>query len=82
MADEATGEDASLDEDEATWAEGIKDRSYFSARPIGTHGSGSVKAKYGGYAIYGNMVLLCEGADPGHSLERGSELVTALLAAG
>ncbi len=66
LADEATGEDAILDEDEATWAEGIKDRRYFFAGPIGTHGSGSVQAKYGGYAIYGNMVLLCEGADPGH----------------
>ena len=81
FADEATGENAILDKDEATWSEGIRDRRYFFAGPIGTHGSSSVQAKYGGYAIYGNMVLLCEGADPDHSLERCSELVTALLAA-
>ena len=81
FAEEATGADAVLDEDEATWPDGIKDRRYFFAGPIGTHGSGSVQAKYGGYAIYGNMVLLCEGADPVHSLERCAELVAALLSA-
>ena len=82
FADEATGEDAVLDEDEATWKEGIKDRRYFFAGLLGTHGSGSVQAKYGGYAIYGNMILLCEGANAEHSLGRCASLVDALLLAG
>jgi len=81
FADEATGEGAVLDEDEATWSEGIKDRKYFFAGPIGSHGSGKVQAKYGGYAIYGNMILLCEGANPTHSLERCNSLIEALAAA-
>ena len=81
FADEVTGEDAVLDDDEATWQVGAKDRRYFYAGLLGTHGSGSVQAKYGGYAIYGNMVLLCEGANPDHSLERCTSLIGALLSA-
>ena len=78
FADEATGDDAILDKDEATWKEGIKDRRYFFAGPIGTHGSGGVKAKYGGYVIYGNMIMLCEGANAAHSLDRCGALLAAM----
>ncbi|GIT18180.1 MAG: hypothetical protein CM1200mP39_09860 [Dehalococcoidia bacterium] len=63
---------------EATWKEGIKDRRYFFAGPIGTHGSGGVKAKYGGYVIYGNMIMLCEGANAAHSLDRCGALLAAM----
>ena len=78
FAEEATGDDAILDKDEATWKEGIKDRRYFFAGPIGTHGSGGVKAKYGGYVIYGNMIMLCEGANAAHSLDRCGALLTTM----
>ena len=78
FAEEATGEAAVLERDEATWKEGIKDRRYFFAGPIGSHGSGAVQPKYGGYAIYGNVVLLCEGANPVHSLDRCISLIVAL----
>ena len=80
-AEDATGLDANLDEETAAWKEGLKKRRYFHAGPVGTHGSGAVDAKYGGYAIYGNIVLLCEGANPEHSLERCASLMTAVLAA-
>ena len=82
FADEATGEGAVLEEEDATWKEDIKDRKYFFAGPIGSHGSGSVQPKYGGYSIYGNMILLCEGANATHSLERCSSLISALRLAG
>jgi len=78
FADEATGDDAILDKDEAAWKEGIKDRRYFFAGPIGTHGSGGVKAKYGGYIIHGNMIMLCEGANPVHSADRCISLLEAM----
>ncbi|MDP6137612.1 MAG: hypothetical protein QGH11_01515 [Pirellulaceae bacterium] len=78
FADEATGDDAILDKDEAAWKEGIKDRRYFFAGPIGTHGSGGVKAKYGGYIIHGNMIMLCEGANPVHSADRCMSLLEAM----
>ncbi|MDP6667444.1 MAG: hypothetical protein QF357_08610 [Dehalococcoidia bacterium] len=77
FADNATGDDAVLDEDETIWAEGIRDRRYYFAAP-NSHGSGSVQAKYGGYAIFGNMVLLCEGANAEHSLDRCGALLDAL----
>jgi hypothetical protein len=81
FAEEATGEGANLDEETATWKEGIRDRRYFFAGPIGSHGSGAVRAKYGGYAIYGNMILLCEGANRGHSLDRCDSLIDAIVSA-
>jgi hypothetical protein len=56
----------------------VKDRRYFFAGLVGTHGSGSVQPKYGGYAIYGNMVMLCEGANPEHSLDRCAALTNAI----
>jgi hypothetical protein len=74
---EGSGETALLDEEDATWDEGLKDRrAYFSAPA--SHGSGSVQPLYGGYAIYGNMVMLCEGANQEHSLGHCAALVTAI----
>ncbi len=77
FADEVTGEDAILDEEESSWAEGIRDRRYFFAGPVGSHGSGSVQAKYGGYVIAGNAILLCEGQDPGQSQDLCEDLIEA-----
>lgn len=78
FADEGAGENAILEPEDARWNQGVKDRRYFFAGRIGTHGSGSVQPKYGGYAIYGNMVMLCEGANPGHSLDRCAALASAI----
>ncbi len=75
LAIEASGETALLDEEDATWDEGLKDRRAFFAGGVGTHGSGTVQAMYGGYAIYGNMVMLCEGANQDQALERCAELM-------
>ena len=35
-------------------------------------------AKYGDFAIFGNMVILCEGEDSSQSLERCEALLDAL----
>lgn len=74
MANEASGETALLDEEDATWDEGLRDRRAYFAAPS-SHGSGSIQAMYGGYAIYGNMVLLCEGANQEHALGHCAELM-------
>ena len=74
---EASGETALLDEDEATWHEGLRDRrAYFSAPS--SHGSGSVQPMYGSYAIYGNMILLCEGANEEQALEHCAAIMAAV----
>ena len=74
---EGSGETALLDEEDATWDEGLKDRRAYFAAPS-SHGSGSVQALYGGYAVYANMVLLCEGANEEHALGHCAALMTAV----
>ena len=71
-AEEGSGEDAILDSEEAVYKEGIRDRrTIFDFR-------GAPKPKYGAYAIYGNMVVLCEGRDDAEGWDRCSALTKAL----
>ena len=71
-AEEGSGVDAVLDSDEATNKEGIRDRrTIFDFR-------GVPKPKYGAYAVYGNMVILCEGLDDAEAWDRCSALFEAL----
>ena len=51
-AEEVTGSDAILKKSEASWKEGIKDRS-------GTTFFGTISPKYMDYVILGNMIVLC-----------------------
>ncbi len=71
-AEEGSGEDAVLDVDKADYKEGVKDRrSIFDFR-------GTIKPKYGAYAIYANMVLLCEGRGDEEAWDRCTALIEAL----
>ena len=51
-AEEVTGEDAILKKSDATWKEGIKDRS-------GTAFESTQMPKYMDYVIFGNVIVLC-----------------------
>ena len=51
-AEEVTGSDAILKKSEASWKEGIKDRS-------GTTFFGTISPKYMDYVIFGNVIVLC-----------------------
>ena len=79
FADEASGEDAIINSNDATWKEDIRDRRTIIGS-ITSDGGGS-GPKYGDYAIFANMVLLCEGSTSDHSLERCKALVEALVGA-
>ena len=72
FAENATGQDAVLTKKESLWAEGIKNRRT-SGGP-----DGSPLPKYGGYAIYGNFILLCEGISLDQSLQTCSNLIRNL----
>ena len=72
-AEEGSGEDAIIDEDEAVYKEGIRDR-----RKVFKYPNSVLKPKYGAYAIYGNMVVLCEGKDDAEGWGRCSALIEAL----
>ena len=71
-AENATGPDAVLTRKESLWAEGIKNRRT-SGGP-----DGSPLPKYGGYTIYGNFILLCEGISFDQSLQTCSNLIRNL----
>ncbi len=51
-AEEVTGSDAILKKSEASWKEGIKDRS-------GTTFTGTNMPKYLDYVVFGNTIILC-----------------------
>lgn len=78
LAEEGSGADAVLDADEATYKEGVKDRRMIVGSGIGGGARSGTGPRYGGYAIYGNIVMLCAGAAGDQALERCEELATAL----
>ena len=71
-ADNATGPNAVLTKKESLWNEGIKNRRT-SGGP-----DGSPLPKYGGYVIYGNFVLLCEGISLEQSIQSCNNLIRNL----
>tara|TARA_B100000131_G_scaffold47090_1_gene41782 strand:- start:49 stop:594 length:546 start_codon:yes stop_codon:yes gene_type:complete len=72
-AEDSSGEDAVLTKKNAMWPTGIKNRRT-SGGP-----DGSPLPKYGGYAIYGNFIILCEGVNLEQSLETCSKLINELI---
>ncbi len=71
-AEEGSGEDAILDERDAVYKEGVRDRrTVFDFR-------GTPRPRYGAYAIYANMVLLCEGKDVEMAWNQCSAVIQAL----
>ncbi len=80
QADERSGEDAVLGEDEMSWPQGVKDaracKGDVGSGPV-SHGIGSCKSpKYWDYSIYANLILLCSGGD----VETARKLCNDLLA--
>ena len=78
LADEGSGEDAVLDPDDAQYKEGVKDRRMIVGSGIGGGARSGTGPRYGNYAIYGNVVMLCAGAAGEQALERCEELANAL----
>ncbi len=80
LAQEATGEEFELKRDSQTWTEGEKDR--WRAGNVTAGSTGGVTAGpgpiYGDFAILGNVIMLCEGADTSHALERCEGLAKAV----
>ncbi|MAS50621.1 MAG: hypothetical protein CL712_01635 [Chloroflexi bacterium] len=66
LAAEVSGNDGLIGKDEATWQEGSKDRRQVGGGvdkgSLGLQATG-IFPKYGNYAIYGNVILLCEGQE-------------------
>ena len=80
-ADERTGEDAKIRSkppNEATWKELLKESRECQGEG-GHHTGACIVPKYGDYIIFGNIVMLCQGATSSVSLDNCFALKNALL---
>ena len=78
LAQEGSGADAVLDPDDANYDEGIRDRRMIIGQGTGGGGRSGTGPRYGDYAIYGNIVMLCQGAAVEQALDRCRTLAQAL----
>jgi hypothetical protein len=79
MAEEGTGADAILSEDDATYKDGVKNRRMIIGGGAGGGARSGIGPKFGNYAIFGNVIMLCQGPDPEVSLERCGLMANALV---
>lgn len=78
LAEEGSGTDAVLDADDAQYDEGIRDRRMIIGQGTGGGGRSGTGPRYGDYAIYGNIVMLCQGAVVEQALDRCRQFAEAL----
>ena len=71
-AENASGENAVLTKKKSLWPIGIKNRRT-SGGP-----DGSPLPKYGGYVVYSNFILLCEGVNLEQSIKTCSKIIFEL----
>jgi hypothetical protein len=79
MAIEGTGKNAILSEDDATFKEGIKNRRTIIGGGVGGGARSGIGPKFAAYAIFGNIIMLCQGSEPETSLERCGLMANALV---
>ena len=79
MAIEGSGPDAILGEDDATYKAGVKDRRTIIGGGVGGGARSGIGPKFANYAIFGNIVMLCQGSEQEQSLERCGLLADALV---
>lgn len=77
FADEVTGPDGAVAEDDVTWNEGTRDRRT-SGFTFGG-GGGSLAVKYADYIIHSNVIILCQGRDSTQSLSRCRAMIDEVL---
>ncbi|SVA07909.1 uncharacterized protein METZ01_LOCUS60763 [marine metagenome] len=80
LAIEGSGETAVLSKSDSTYKEGVKNRRMACGSGVGGGARSGICSKFGSYAIFGNIVMLCQGADKAQSVERCGLLATELMA--
>jgi hypothetical protein len=76
FADEVTGPDGAVSDNDVTWKEGTRDRRT-SGFTVGG-GGGSLAVKYADYIIHSNVIMLCQGRDSGQSIGRCWALINEI----
>jgi len=79
MAIEGTGESAILSEDDATYKHGVKNRRTIIGGGTGGGARSGIGPKFASYAIFENVVMLCQGSDAETSIKRCGLLATTLV---
>ncbi len=80
LAKEGSGPGAVLTSNKATWVEGVRERRTTGGPGVSGGARSGHSPRYGDFAIFGNLILLCEGSDSEQSLERCAALTRALQA--
>ncbi|MBT4124784.1 MAG: hypothetical protein HOJ22_03455 [Chloroflexi bacterium] len=78
FAQDASGDGASLNAEDAMWDEGVRDRRII----VGGGSRGSQNPRYGDFVILGNVVILCEGRTSEHSLDQCAPFVALIRGEG
>lgn len=76
FADEVTGPDGAVSDNDVTWKEGTRDRRTSGFTSGG--GGGSLAVKYADYIIHSNVIMLCQGRDSGQSIGRCWTLINEI----
>ena len=63
FAKEVTGNNAVIKSSQSSWKEGLKDRRKIGGPGDSGGGRSGTFPRYGNYAIYGNVIMLCEGPE-------------------
>jgi len=79
LAIEGSGDTAILNKSDSTYKEGVKNRRMACGSGVGGGARSGICSKFGSYAIFGNVLMLCEGADQTQSVERCGLLATELM---
>ena len=80
FADEVTGPDGAVSDDDVTWKEGTRDRRTSGFTSNG--GGGSLAVKYADYIIHSNVIMLCQGRDKDQSLDHCQSITNAVIEGG
>jgi len=78
LAKEGTGPDAVLTSNKATWAEGVRERRTTGGFGAGPGARSGHAPRYADFAIFGNLIMLCEGSDSEQSLGRCGALAAEI----
>jgi len=79
FAEERIGRDAKLKIDEATWKQGLKEARACTRHGVGySDSSNCAISRYGDYVVYGNVILICQGANASDGRDNCDALIAQI----
>jgi len=78
VAEEIVGEDVYIKHGEVTWSGAIPDERACAPGNLGGGRDCTRQPKYGGFVVYGNCIMFCEGKDSDDALQRCQAILELL----